>query len=225
MPKLSDFMLAARDRESTDNYASQDSGTSFYGAYQFGADAFITTGYTVAGSQEIVQQFNSNGEPYLVWTGQAEWTGKDGINSVEDWLATSNPDITDIQDRAFLEWIYYQWSKIRGIDAEPLAAQTLNGIDLSVSGMVMASHLIGETRFRENFISSGGTDLNVDGKGTSVVEYLELFAGYDLSDLTGISNTVIPDTSGGVIKVGRPFDGLPDPEPPRTKSLVTIHGP
>lgn len=129
MPGLRALMEAVRWQESSNDY-QQDGNANFKGAYQFGTAAFIATGYK-----------NADGT----------WTGKNGINSMDDWLAetTENPDIESIQDSAFLEWIMYQWSKIRADDTEPLAGQTLNGVDLTVGGMILGAHLIGETRFRD----------------------------------------------------------------------------
>jgi hypothetical protein len=86
----------------------------------------------------------------------------------------------------------YLWSKIRAEDTEPLAGQTLNGTELTVSGLVLGSHLIGETAFQNRYIKSGGTDLSVDGNGKTAADYIEQFGGYDLSDLTGVDPEIIP---------------------------------
>jgi hypothetical protein len=191
MPGLFALMKAVRDRESSDDYQN-DRNPSFKGAYQFGTDAFIVTGYK-----------NKDGS----------WTGKNGINSIDDWLAetSENPDIERIQDGAFLEWIMYQWSKIRGDDAEPLAGQTLNGVQLTISGMILGAHLIGETRFRDRYIDSGGTDIPTDGDGstgTSVVDYIQRFGGYDLTDLSGVDPDIIPAGFGAYFVTNHDLDNV-----------------
>lgn len=174
MPNLLDFMAAVRFQESTDNYTAQNG--SYYGAYQFGQGAFKETGY-----------MNSDGT----------WTGKNGINSYADWTDTNNIEIENIQDEAFLEWVYIQWRYIRGEDMESLTGQTLNGVDLTISGMIAGSHLVGTTRFRNDYVDSGGVDVPADDNGTSVVDYIEQFDGYDLSDLTGVNADIIPNIAGG----------------------------
>jgi hypothetical protein len=155
MPGLRALMEAVRWQESSNDY-QQDGNPNFKGAYQFGTAAFISTGYK-----------NEEGS----------WTGKNGINNMDDWLAETaeNPNIERIQDGAFLEWLVYLWSKIRAQDTEPLAGQTLNGVDLTVSGMILGSHLIGETRFQERYIMSGGTTIPTDSDGTTgtpVTQYI-----------------------------------------------------
>lgn len=116
---------------------------------------------------------------------------------MDDWLAetTENPDIERFQDGAFLEWIMYNWSKIRAEDTEPLAGQTLNGVELTTSGMILGAHLIGEGWFQGRYIKSGGIDIPTDGDGTTgtpVTQYIEQFGGYDLTDLSGVDPDIIP---------------------------------
>ncbi len=86
----------------------------------------------------------------------------------------------------------YQWRQIRGEDAEPLAGQTLNGVELTISGMILGAYLIGETEFRNTYIPSGGTDLQVDGNGKTAADYIQQFGGYDLTDLSGVNPDIIP---------------------------------
>jgi hypothetical protein len=180
MPGLNALMAAVRMQESQDSldgYAMTNGDA--LGAYQFERAPFITTEYIV-----VVKQDDG--------TFVDTWPGKNGITGYSDWLDITNPDIRKIQDSAFLEWIMYQWRQIRGDDAEPLAGQTLNGVELTISGMVLGAHLIGETDFRTTYIRSGGTSLLPDGNGKTAADYEQQFGGYDLTDLTGVDPDIIP---------------------------------
>jgi Ca2+-binding RTX toxin-like protein len=180
MPGLLEFMADMRFRESSDNYQETDN-PQHYGAYQFGRAAFRATGYIAV---------DSNGNEY--------WTGKDGIGSFEDWTASSqeNPEIERIQDKAFLEWVKYLWvEEIRRNNFEPLDGQTLNGVYLTISGIVAGAHLVGGPDFRNRYLDSGGVDIVTDGdgiSGTPVTSYITFFEGYDLTDISGVAANIIP---------------------------------
>lgn len=200
MAGLLDLMAEVRLIESSDDYSRVKDNLpiadgTFFGAYQFGIDAFIETGYIAPGATDLHNSDN--------------WTGKNGINSIEDWLDTSNPDIERIQDQAFLEELYINWRYVRDIDAEQLADQTLNSLELSVSGLVLASHHLGVSRFRDQFILSGGTLNPADGNGKTASYFITLYKDYDLSDLSGISADRIPTIGGDydVLTPGKPFQG------------------
>lgn len=58
--------------------------------------------------------------------------------------------------------------------------KVINGIELTESGMLAASHLLGAGAVIE-FVKSDGNTVGSDGLGTTLVEYLEKFSGYDTS--------------------------------------------
>ncbi len=60
--------------------------------------------------------------------------------------------------------------------------ETYNGIEVTESGILAASHLVGAKSVRK-YLKSGGKINEKDGNGISVKDYMEKFAGYDLSDL------------------------------------------
>jgi Ca2+-binding RTX toxin-like protein len=156
-----DFLLALRMRESTDNYHAVNSG-NFIGAYQFGESALVDVGYVRLDADPTDNDFSGG------------FTGKNGINSIDDFL-----NAPAVQDQAIGEWLQRLWSIIRSQDIESYNAQTLNGYDLTVSGMLAAAHLGGPGRLR-TFVESGGTIIRADGNGTPITEYIQLFYNYSL---------------------------------------------
>jgi Ca2+-binding RTX toxin-like protein len=96
------------------------------------------------------------------------------------------------------------WSRVRANDLEFYAGQTLNGVLLTKSGMIAASHLAG-TGGLKSFIQSGGVTNAKDSNQTSVVDYLKLFASYDTpaSFLDNVEkNNVLKGGAGADIFVG-----------------------
>lgn len=156
----SDFFAALRQRESSNDYTVVNT-LGFLGAYQFGELALIDLGY-----------YTRDGTGANNWQ-DAFFTGKNGINSKADFLASP-----EVQDAAAAEWFALLWSYIRALDLEFYAGQVLNGVKLTKSGMIAAAHLAGAGGLR-SFIESGGTVAPGDAYGTSLVDYLTLFEGYE----------------------------------------------
>ena len=158
---FSEFMEAIRISESQGHGGYQADTGRHIGAYQMGVEALISTGYLALGSTGF-----SSG-----------WTGKDGINSKQDFK-----DSETVQDNAIQDyWLNTQWlmeTLNRGL--EIYAGQTLNGYRLTLSGMIAASHLVGSGDLAR-FIRSGGTDIGIaDGNGTLLVDHLRNFANYNV---------------------------------------------
>jgi len=170
LTNLNQLMADVRFSESSDNYEAVNG--SFHGAYQFGLSALVDTGYVSAGSTDLAD---------------TSWTGKNGINGLDDWY-----DNSDVQDSAFIEWVQVLWQYVRRSDWEPYAEQTLNGHELSISGMILASHLVGTGAFRNEFLASGGIDDPVDGNNVAATTYLGRFTNYDVTDTTGVNPDLIP---------------------------------
>jgi len=155
-----DFFSALRQRESSGDYTVVNR-LGYAGAYQFGEAALFDLGYA-ARDGNLYNNHYDNG-----------FLGKNGIDSLSDFLEDS-----DEQDGAASAWFAMLWSRIRASDLEFYDGQTLNGVALTKSGMIAAAHLAG-TGGLKNFIESGGVTSAKDGNGTSVVDYLKLFAGYE----------------------------------------------
>ena len=108
-----DFLRNIRMSEGSGNYQT-NTGNGFYGAYQMGKPALIDAGY-----------MNRDGS----------WTGKNGVNSLEDYL--NNPTA---QDDAFLSYgeknLGYlgNWQQYIG--------QTIGGVQVTRAGLIAGSLLI-----------------------------------------------------------------------------------
>jgi hypothetical protein len=95
-------------RESSSQYDFINS-LGYAGAYQFGEAALQAIGYYAADG--------TNGHPYD-WNGG--WTGKDGIDTLSEWLANSA-----VQDKAVGEWFKYLWTtEIKNLDLQKYVGQT-----------------------------------------------------------------------------------------------------
>ena len=155
-----DFFAALRQRESGGDYKIVNS-FGFLGAYQFGEAALVDLGFVTNDGSPFDNQFNGT------------FSGKAGVFSAQDFL--NDPDA---QDLAATEWFSLLWSRIRAEDLEYYDGQTLNGIFLTKTGMIAASHLLGVGGLRD-FIQSGGENAGQDGFGTSIVEYINLLGNYE----------------------------------------------
>lgn len=153
------FLAAMRQRESGGDYTAVN-GYGYIGAYQFGEAALIDLNYVHTDGNAFNNDFGGG------------FTGKNGINSVSKFLNSPS-----VQDSAAREWFDLLWDRIVYFDLESYAGQTLNGVKLTKSGMIAASHLLGTGGLRD-FIKSGGADVGSDANNTKITEYLEHFAGY-----------------------------------------------
>lgn len=153
------FFAALRQRESGNDYKAVN-GYGYIGAYQFGEAALIDLGYVVNDGSAFNNDFSGG------------FTGKNGVDSRSEFLNTPSA-----QDKAAEEWFELLWDRIVYYDLDTYAGQTLNGVELTKSGMIAASHLLGTGGLRD-FIQSGGTDAGSDAYNTQITEYLELFENY-----------------------------------------------
>ena len=159
----SDFFAALRARESGGDY-SVVNRFGYAGAYQFGEAALIDLGYAPRDSN-VYDNIYSKG-----------FSGKNGIGSLADFLRSPAE-----QDKAAGAWFTLLWSRVRYFDLEFYAGQTLNGIALTKTGMIAATHLLGTQKLID-FVKSGGVVTSSDANGTTLVDYLRQFAGYDTPD-------------------------------------------
>ncbi len=65
-------------------------------------------------------------------------------------------------------------------DIERFAGKTINGVEITESGILAAAHLAGPGNVKKYLRSWGASDFN-DGFGTSIKTYFKKFAGYDTS--------------------------------------------
>ncbi|WP_249730214.1 MULTISPECIES: hypothetical protein [unclassified Chelatococcus] len=100
------------------------------------------------------------------------WTGKYGVHSKEDFLASP-----DAQDRAIHDFLDKQVHFLRGFIHYD--GQTINGEAISISGLLAAAHLAGAGGVRR-FLVSGGEYNPQDAHGASLRDSLSCFHGYDV---------------------------------------------
>lgn len=156
-----DFLAALRYRESRGNYRAVNS-LNFIGAYQFGEAAMIDLGYV-----------RRDGDPYDNNYGGG-FTGKHGIRSVKDFLNNR-----EVQDRAAQAWMRMMWKYIQADGLARHAWTDVGNVQMSPSGMLAATHLLGTGALKE-FIRSGGRANIRDPYGMPLVTYIKQLDGYDI---------------------------------------------
>lgn len=160
-PSLDAFLAMLRHMESRGDYRAVNT-LNFIGAYQFGEAALIDLGYVKLDRDPYDNNFGGG------------FTGKDGIRSVSDFLATPR-----IQDRAAHAWMTLMWHYIEEENLNRYAWTKLGGVTLTPSGMLGATHLLGTGGLRE-FIQSGGSARVRDPYGTPILRYVQQLSEFDV---------------------------------------------
>ncbi|WP_287319483.1 calcium-binding protein [Mesorhizobium sp.] len=191
-----DFLHALAFSESSNRY-DYVNPQGYAGAYQAGESALRMIGY-----------YKLDGTAAVDWNNG--WTGKDGINSLADWL--SNPAI---QDKAVGEYYTYLWNtEFKDLGLQKYIGQTINGVEITASGLLAGAHLVGADSVAV-YLNSGGTQGATDPWGTPVAEYIAKFGGYDVSPVigtatptgTGADQTAAPTTGTGADQTAAPTTG------------------
>lgn len=141
------YMNAIGARESSNNYSAVND-IGFVGRYQFGHMALIDLGYVKRGTPNNRALNNPS-----------SWTGKNGVNSVIDFLG-NGPE----QDKAMVAYTNLNYRYVTS--AGGLRSTETNSSE--IAGMLAASHLVGAggaTRWR----NSNGTVS--DANGTTAAQY------------------------------------------------------
>lgn len=187
------FLDALAFSESSNRY-DYVNPQGYAGAYQVGESAMRMIGY-----------YKLDGTAAVDWNNG--WTGKDGINSLADWL--SHPAI---QDKAIGEYYTYLWnSEFKDLGLQKFIGQTINGVEITASGLLAGAHLVGADAVAV-YLNSGGTQGATDPWGTPVAEYISKFGGYDVSPVigtatptdTGADQTAAPTTGTGADQTAAP---------------------
>ncbi|WP_419694151.1 calcium-binding protein [Mesorhizobium muleiense] len=189
------FLDALAFSESSNRY-DYVNPQGYAGAYQAGESALRMIGY-----------YKLDGTAAVDWNNG--WTGKDGINSLADWL--SSPAI---QDKAAGEYFTYLWNtEFKEFGLQKYIGQTINGVEITASGLLAGAHLVGADSVAV-YLNSGGTQGASDPWGTPVAEYIAKFGGYDVSPVigtatptgTGADQTAAPTTGTGADQTAAPTD-------------------
>src|SRR5215212_910679 len=159
-----DFLYALGASESSNRY---DFVSGPAGYYQATEPALMAVGY-----------YRWDGTSANDWNNG--WTGKDGINSLSDFL--NNPAV---QDKWVGEWFSYLWNtEFNDLGIKQYIGQTIGGITITASGLLAGAHLGGAPAVAD-WLRSGGTAYWADGNGTTVANYISKFAGYSMEPITG----------------------------------------
>ncbi len=175
-----DFLQSLAQRESSGNGQSVNK-FGYAGLYQMGETALIDAGY-----------YRRDGTKDNDWRGT--WTGKNGVNSLHDFLA--NPAT---QTQAITTYHNVLWNQVtaRGLDNQ--VGQTFNGVPITQSGLIAAAHLIGAGGLRSCLNGGSCTDAN----NTTALSYMQQFGGFAVAAITGsnpapvIGEPVTPVTPTG----------------------------
>lgn len=164
MKTLQQFLNDLGARESGGNYNAFNK-YGYAGKYQMGEMALVDCGYY----KKVSKKYNND------WSGK--FTGKDEIYSIQDFL--NNPIA---QEKAQMIFKKKQWEYLKSVDADKFIGKTINGYEITPSGLLAAAHLKGAGSVIK-YLKSNGINNEKDAFGTSVENYLKKFAGYDVSEI------------------------------------------
>lgn len=142
----------------------------YMGKYQFGKGALQDLGYIDKKS--------------------GQWTGKNGVNSQQDFINNHSAQDAANQDFAKLNWQRLNANPLKydangkPVYAKDLVGQTIGGQTISESGLMGAAHLGGAASVTD-FLKSGGKNVAVDANGVPITNYMTTMGGKDVSNITG----------------------------------------
>jgi Ca2+-binding RTX toxin-like protein/LysM repeat protein len=172
MKTYTEFLNRLGARESGNDYQAVNK-YGYLGKYQMGELSLIDTGYYI-----------NDGTKKNDWT--ETWTGKDGINSKEDFR--NSPQA---QENAIREYIDKQWSYVRHYGLDKYIGKTINGIQITESGLIAGAHLKGIRGLKTYLESDGKNDVK-DKNGTPISSYISKFGGYDVGHGTSPAPQPLP---------------------------------
>ena len=141
----------------------------YIGLFQFGEAALIDLGY--------YKHWNANSDKTKAndWTGN--WVGKNGINSLSDFLKSPSKQIQIIG-----QWIDFLCERLRNRNFNEYYGKIINGIEITESGAIAGAHLVGDGGLG-SFLGVPGFKGNYkesDGNNVHISKYIDLFNYYDL---------------------------------------------
>jgi hypothetical protein len=182
---LQDMLLALGVRETgkqsgdLKQYMFENPDLGFLGKYQFAEVLLIRLGYYQA------KVYYGNGSNKNYWRGR--WTGKNGINSKVKFL--NSPEV---QEKAIREAFGVYWQDINNILKKQ--GKSINDyldqkktfkdkgksktITITISGILAGAHLRGPDKVVQLLTFGKVSD---DEFGTSILEYVEEFGGYEIT--------------------------------------------
>lgn len=156
-----DFLKAIAQRESSLNPGIVNS-QGYAGLFQIGTLAMTDAGY-----------YRSNGSAVNSWKGT--FTGKNGVTSLNTFLA--NPDL---QVKAITDYYGKLQGYINYFGLSQYIGRTLNGTQITASGLIAGAHLVGIGSLKQ-YLDSGGAVIPRDGNNVPVTQYIAQFGGFALA--------------------------------------------
>ena len=161
---FNDYLVALADRESSGNPSIENS-YGYLGLYQMGEMALDDASWYEETSPDTLAN-----DWVGAWIGDAP---SYSVVSKDTFLGNTtgqNAAINSYYDRVWGYILYYNLHNFEG--------NVINGIEITRSGLLAGCHLTGIGTLK-NYLESNGASVSVDGYGTSIEEYLTLFANYD----------------------------------------------
>ncbi len=143
----------------------------YLGKYQMGEQALVAAGY-----------YNPKNIYNNKWDG--EFTGKDGIFSVNDFLSNKQA-----QDNAIQDFQRSQWQEYKNRKDQNYIGKVIKNQEVTPSGMLAASHLKG-TSSVDLYLRNNGNISDItrcDANKTCIEDYMHKFSDYDVSKITNSS--------------------------------------
>ncbi|WP_191860055.1 peptidoglycan-binding protein LysM [Hanstruepera ponticola] len=139
-----------------------------------------TLGKSFIGFKEALGFKESGGDYFTVNTfgylGKYQF-GKETLKMIGIYNLTHFLQNPEIQEKAFVanaqrnKWILRK-------DIEKYVGKTINGINITESGILAAAHLAGPGNVKK-YLRSYGADIFADAYGTTIQYYIKKFSGYD----------------------------------------------
>lgn len=140
--------------------------------YQFGEALLIDLGYY---DDDF---YYGNGAPTITWDGT--WTGKNGVASLEDFMTKEAQDVAIQEAFGHNLGIIENGLGAAGKSLDDYLGTTINGITVTLTGVLASAHLRGAPAVVDLFLY--GT-LSNDEYGTSILQYMEQFGGFDAPEV------------------------------------------
>lgn len=162
---VDDFYEALALRESGGN-ASVENTFGYLGLYQMGEPAMMDAAWY----DEVPPNETSRNDWIGNWLTRAQ---SNGVFSKNSYLNT--PAAQDVAVRDYHERVAVYISALNLLDYE---GDVINGIVITRSGLLAACHLLGCGTV-EDYLAAPGSGTPADAYGTTIEEYLSLFANYE----------------------------------------------
>ncbi len=159
-----DYLVALADRESSGD-PSIENPYGYLGLYQMGEMALDDAHWYEETSPDTLTN-----DWIGAWIGDAP---SYSVVSKDTFLGNITGQYAAINS-------YYDriWGYIQYYDLHDYEGDVINGIEITRSGLLAGSHLTGIGTLK-TYLETDGDSVSVDGFGTSIEEYLTLFANYD----------------------------------------------